>query len=32
MTAAGKIAITVATGPLTAGVIEVWVFYATAAA
>jgi predicted RecA/RadA family phage recombinase len=32
MTAAGKIAITVATGPLTAGVIEVWVLYTTAAA
>ena len=32
MTAAGKIAITVASGPLTAGAIEVWVFYTTAAA
>jgi hypothetical protein len=32
MTAAGKIAITVATGPLTAGVIEVWVLYANASA
>ena len=30
MTAAGKIAITVATGPLTAGVIEGWLFYAVA--
>jgi len=27
MTAAGKISVTVATGPLTAGVIEVWVLY-----
>ena len=32
MTAPGKIAITVATGPLTAGVIEAWVFYTVAAA
>ena len=32
MTAAGKVAVTVATGPLTAGVIEVWVFYALASA
>jgi predicted RecA/RadA family phage recombinase len=32
MTAAGKINITVATGPLTAGVIEAWVFYTSAAA
>lgn len=32
MTAAGKINITIATGPLTAGVIEVWVLYTTAAA
>ena len=32
MTAAGKINLTVATGPLTAGVIEVWVLYTTAAA
>jgi predicted RecA/RadA family phage recombinase len=32
MTAPGQIAITVATGPLTAGVIEVWVFYANASA
>ena len=32
MTAAGKINVTVATGPLTAGVIEVWVLYTTAAA
>jgi G:T/U-mismatch repair DNA glycosylase len=31
MTAAGKINVTVATGPLTAGVIEVWVLYTTAA-
>jgi hypothetical protein len=32
MSAAGKIAITVATGPLTAGVIEGWVMYAVASA
>ena len=32
MTAAGKINVTIATGPLTAGVIEVWALYATAAA
>ena len=32
MTAAGKIQITVATGPLTAGVIEVWVLYTIATA
>ena len=32
MTAAGKINVTVATGPLTAGVVEVWVFYGQAAA
>ena len=32
MTAAGKINVTVATGPLTAGVIEVWALYTTAAA
>ena len=32
MTAAGKINVTIATGPLTAGVIEVWVLYTTAAA
>src|ERR1035437_3567539 len=32
MTAAGKVAVTVATGPLTAGVIEVWVFYTVASA
>jgi predicted RecA/RadA family phage recombinase len=32
MTAAGKISVTVATGPLTAGVIEVWVHYLAAAA
>jgi predicted RecA/RadA family phage recombinase len=32
MTAAGKVAVTVATGPLTAGVIEVWVFYTLASA
>jgi len=32
MTAPGQIAITVATGPLTAGVIEVWVSYANASA
>jgi len=32
MTAAGAISITVATGPLTAGVIEVWVLYTLAAA
>jgi hypothetical protein len=32
MTAAAKISVTVATGPLTAGVIEVWVLYTTAAA
>jgi hypothetical protein len=32
MTAGGKINVTIATGPLTAGVIEVWVFYTTAAA
>lgn len=32
MTAAGQIQITVATGPLTAGVIEVWVPYTIAAA
>ena len=31
MTAAGKINLTVATGPLTAGVIEVWVLYTSAA-
>ena len=31
MPAAGKINVTVATGPLTAGVIEVWVLYTTAA-
>ena len=31
MTAAGKINFTVAAGPLTAGVIEVWVLYTTAA-
>jgi predicted RecA/RadA family phage recombinase len=30
MTAAGKITVTVATGPLTAGVIEVWVLYSIA--
>ena len=30
MTAAGAICITVATGPLTAGTIEVWVLYSTA--
>jgi len=30
MTAAGKINVTVATGPLTAGQIEVWVLYTTA--
>jgi predicted RecA/RadA family phage recombinase len=30
MSAAGKISITVATGPLTAGVIEAWVLYTTA--
>ena len=30
MTAAGKINVTVATGPLTAGVIEVWVLYSIA--
>ena len=32
MTAAGKINITIASGPLTAGVIEAWVLYTTAAA
>lgn len=32
MTAAGKINVTIATGPLTAGVIEVWVLYTSAAA
>src|SRR5271157_1237444 len=32
MSAAGKISVTIATGPLTAGVIEVWVLYTTAAA
>jgi predicted RecA/RadA family phage recombinase len=32
MTAAGKPSIVVATGPLTAGTIEAWVFYTTAAA
>ena len=32
MTAAGKINVTIATGPLTAGVIEVWVYYSLAAA
>lgn len=32
MTAAGKINVAIATGPLTAGVIEVWVLYTTAAA
>jgi predicted RecA/RadA family phage recombinase len=32
MTAAGKINITVASGPLTGGVIEVWVLYAEASA
>jgi len=32
MTAAGKINVTIATGPLTAGVIEVWVLYTTASA
>ena len=32
MSAAGKINVTIATGPLTAGVIEVWALYATAAA
>jgi predicted RecA/RadA family phage recombinase len=31
MTAAGKINVTIATGPLTAGVIEVWVLYTVAA-
>ena len=30
MTAAGKINVTIATGPLTAGVIEVWVLYSIA--
>jgi predicted RecA/RadA family phage recombinase len=30
MTAAGKISVAIATGPLTAGVIEVWVLYMTA--
>ena len=30
MTAAGKINVTIATGPLTAGVIEVWVLYSVA--
>jgi predicted RecA/RadA family phage recombinase len=30
MTAAGKISVTIATGPLTAGQIEVWVLYALA--
>jgi len=30
MSAAGKISITIATGPLTAGQIEVWVLYALA--
>jgi len=32
MTAAGKPSIVVATGPLTAGVIEAWVLYAVASA
>lgn len=32
MTAAGKIRFTIASGPLTAGVIEVWVLYSLAAA
>jgi predicted RecA/RadA family phage recombinase len=32
MTAAGKINVAVATGPLTAGVVEIWAFYTTAAA
>jgi predicted RecA/RadA family phage recombinase len=32
MTAASKIKMTIASGPLTAGVIEVWVLYTTAAA
>ena len=32
MTAAGKINVTIATGPLTAGVIEVWVLYTVASA
>jgi predicted RecA/RadA family phage recombinase len=32
MTAAAKISVTVATGPLTAGVIEVWVLYTAASA
>ena len=32
MTAAGKINVTIASGPLTAGVIEVWALYATASA
>ena len=32
MTAAGKINVTIATGPLTAGVIEVWVLYTAASA
>jgi hypothetical protein len=32
MTAAGKLSIAVATGPLTAGVIEAWVLYTQAAA
>lgn len=32
MSAAGKINVAIATGPLTAGVIEVWVLYTTAAA
>ena len=32
MSAAGKINVTIATGPLTAGVIEVWALYTTAAA
>ena len=30
MTAAGKISVTIATGPLTAGVIEVWALYSVA--
>ena len=32
MSAAGKINVTIATGPLTAGVIEVWALCTTAAA
>lgn len=32
MTAGGKINVKIATGPLTAGVVEVRVFYTTAAA